>query len=46
ARAGDRANALRYLRLAREQATAQNQTKLAAAVERDLQILEGKASSE
>jgi tetratricopeptide (TPR) repeat protein len=42
ARAGDRGNAVRYLRMAREQAAAQNQAKLVAAVERDLQIVEGR----
>jgi hypothetical protein len=46
ARAGDRGNAVRYLRMAREQAAAQNQAKLVGSIERDLRIVEGKASSE
>ncbi len=41
ARAGDRQNALRYLRMAREQASARGQSQLLASIERDLQTLEG-----
>lgn len=41
ARAGDRPQAVRYLRLAREQAAAQHQDKLLVGIERDLQGLEG-----
>ena len=44
-RAGDQQNALRYLRQARDQASARGQTQLLASIERDLQSLDaGKGS--
>ncbi len=39
-RAGDRQNALRYIRLARDQASARGQRELLDSIEKDLQVLE------
>ena len=43
ARAGDRDNAIRYLRLARDQAASRQQTRLTDNIERDLRMLEEKS---
>ena len=44
ARAGDLANALNYMRKARADAAARNQTQLLAGIDRDLKTLEGNSS--